>query len=404
MAPTRPRASNRLRVLHVSPYFAPAFVYGGPPRSILGLCAALAAAGAEIDVMTTTANGPHGDLPPVTEDPQTIDGVRVRYFPLAVPRALWRAPLLRDALTREIHRYDVLHVHGLWHSPGWFAAGAARTAGVPYVVSPRGMLEPEALAISRHRKAVAFRLIEKANLTSAACLHATSSREAATLERRAFGPRILMAPNGVAIDAVALEARRQVLSGFGLGETDRYVLFLGRVHPIKRLDLLAAAAARLRARDVTIVIAGPDENGHRATIEPLFAASGLRTVWTGAVEGVDKAALLGGARALVLCSDSESFGMSAAEALAAGAPVVATTTCPWEELETEGAGRWVAHTPEAIASALDGILADADAAKAMGGRGADLARRRYTWSANARLVAATYEQLVAGRLSAAGVH
>src|SRR5262249_61083019 len=119
--------------------------------------------------------------------------------------------------------------------------------------------------------------------------------------------------------------------------------------------------------------------------------------WVGAVDDRQKAALLSSARALVLCSDSESFGSSVVEAMAAGTPVVTTTTCPWHEVEAEGAGRCVPQTAQAIAGALDAILSDRDAAREMGARGRALVARRYTWEANARIVATEYARLAEPR-------
>jgi glycosyltransferase involved in cell wall biosynthesis len=387
-----------IRVLHVAPYFAPAFVYGGPPRSIHALCKALVAAGVAVDVMTTTANGRGQPLPSATSTPRTFDGVDARYFPIGTPSWLWRAPALDAAVDAEIDRYDVVHVHGLWHWPGWYAAAAARRAGIPYVISPRGMLEPEALAMHRLRKAAAYHVIERRNLEAAALLHATSPREAATLEARRFGPRVFLASNGVDPDAVTCADPAPALRRLGFDPAGRFVLYLGRIHPIKRLDLLAAAAGLLRARDVTIVIAGPDEAGCRAAVGPLFEAAGLPTRWVGPVEGEQKAALLTGARALVLCSDSESFGLSVAEAMAAGTPVVTTDTCPWHEAAAADAGFSVPQTADAIANALDDVLADPPRARAMGARGRALVLERYAWRSAAATIALEYEKLAGRRV------
>src|SRR5262249_37632653 len=169
---------------------------GGPRRRIFGLWQGLQANGVEVEVMTTTAAGA-SELPAAEREPRSYDGVPAWYFPLAEPRRLWNAPGLRRALARAVTRVDLVHIHGLWHLPGWDAARLARRRGVPYVVSPRGMLEREALAIRGGRKAVAFHLIERRRLQSAACLHATSRREAETLEAARFGPPVVYAPNGV---------------------------------------------------------------------------------------------------------------------------------------------------------------------------------------------------------------
>jgi glycosyltransferase involved in cell wall biosynthesis len=384
-----------VRILHVSPYFAPAFVYGGPPRSILGLCQGLQANGVDVEVMTTTAAGA-SELPAAVHEPLVYDGVPARYFPLAEPRRLWNAPGLRRTLARDVTSYDLVHIHGLWHMPGWDAARLARRRGVPYVISPRGMLEREALAIHGARKALVFRLIERRNLQAAAFLHATSPREAATLAEARFGPPIVFASNGVnATDSIAIDPRA-TLERFGIG-AQWFALFLGRIHPIKRLDLLAAAWTRLRERHVRLVIAGPDEGGHRAAIAGRFASAGVDVVWTGAVNGREKADLLTAASALVLCSDSESFGLSAAEAMAAGTPVVVTRTCSWDDVEREGAGLLVDQEPAAIAAALDTILGDAPRARAMGVRGRALVQRAYTWPATANLVANAYRAALSRR-------
>jgi len=94
-SPNRPEMT--VRVLHVSPYFAPAFVYGGPPRSILGLCKGLQQSGIDVEVFTTTANG-KTDMPASPVSGDRYEGVPVRYFARTVPRRLWNASGLREAL------------------------------------------------------------------------------------------------------------------------------------------------------------------------------------------------------------------------------------------------------------------------------------------------------------------
>jgi len=385
-----------MHVIHVAAYFAPAFVYGGPPRSILGLCKALRLGGVDAEVITTNAGGT-GEPADASAAPRTFEGIPVRYFPLALPRWLWHARGLREALATEIPRADVVHIHGLWHLPGWHAARISRRAGVPYVISPRGMLEPEALAIRRVRKQIAFRVIERQNLEAAAFLHATSAREAATLEHQAIGPPIIVAPNGVDIDSLRPVDPPATLNAFKIPANVPLVLYLGRIHPIKRLDILAAAMTRLRAPGVRLVIAGPSEQGYQQIVAPMFERSRVPVTWTGPVDARQKADLLAMARVLVLCSNAESFGLSVAEAMGVGVPVVVTESCGWPEVESEGAGRLVPQDPDAVARALDDILCDGDLGRAMGVRGRALVARHYTWSATAGLLAERYRAIVADR-------
>jgi glycosyltransferase involved in cell wall biosynthesis len=381
-----------LRILHVTPYFAPAFRYGGPPRSVLGLCRALGQAGIEVEVLTTAADGPF-ELPPSPPEGEIYEGVAVRYLPRAFPRRLFGARGLGAALDAAIARSDLVHVHGLWNAPGWAAGRAARRARVPLVISPRGMLDPGSIAQRAWRKRFAYGLVERRSLLDAAFLHATSRAEARAVRAWAPGAPVVTLPNGVEAPPVPASAAAELRRRLGVPDGSPIVAFLGRIHPIKRLDLLAEAFERVLAArpESRLVIAGPDERGHRREMEPRFAQ---RVHWAGQLGEDDKWALLSASSLLVLCSDSESFGLSVAEAMAAGVPVVATRTCPWEEIESAGAGFWVAQEPEAIAEGMRALLADPARARAMGERGRALVGRRYAWDAVASDMAEWYRAAV----------
>jgi glycosyltransferase involved in cell wall biosynthesis len=116
----------------------------------------------------------------------------------------------------------------------------------------------------------------------------------------------------------------------------------------------------------------------------------------GAIDEAQRRALLARASTLVMCSDSESFGMSVLEAMAAGVPVVVTRTCPWGEVERHQAGHWVEQNTGAIAAAIARILDHPEDARAMGRRGEALARSTYQWSAIAGTFAAQYRMLQRG--------
>ena len=377
-----------MRVVHVTPYFAPAFRYGGPPRSILGLCQALGDAGVDVDVFTTTANGDE----PLEAAPEGVvyEGVRVRYFPLTWPRRYWRAKGLRTALQTAAVNADVVHVHGLWNMTSWAGAAIARSVGKPCVLSPRGMLQPDAMRRHRELKTLAYWGVERRNLTSAALLHATSEVEEGELTR--FGPPIAVIPNGVSPACAAPQAIAALRRRAQITETDEVVTCLGRLHPIKRLDLLAGAFEIVRRTrpSATLLVAGPDEGGYRRRVEPLFASVATATRWLGPLGGDEIAALFAVSRVLVQCSDSESFGMSIAEALTAGVPVVATKGTGWTDLESTGCGYAVAHDAAAIADGISRVL-DAEDAPAMRNRAREWARRTFAWSSVAHAMCDAYE-------------
>jgi glycosyltransferase involved in cell wall biosynthesis len=365
---------------------------------VLGLCRALGRAGVEVEVLTTTADGP-ADLPVSPPHGSRYEGVAVRYLQRSFPRRLFGARGLGLALDDAIARSDLVHIHGLWTLPGWMATRRARRAGVPVVISPRGMLDPGSIGQRAWRKRIAYAVVERRNLRGAAFLHATSLAEARALRLWVPGAPVVTVPNGVDVPGAELPSPGAARRRLGIPEGAPLLLFLGRVHPIKRLDLLAAAFDRVSAElpDAHLVIAGPDERGERCRLEPYFAAAGSHVHWTGEAGDVEKWALLVDADLLVLCSDSESFGMSALEAMAAGTPVVVTRTCPWPEIETAGAGFWVTQEPEAIARAALAILRDDGRADNMGARGRALSRRHYSWDAVASAMTGRYRQAVEGR-------
>jgi glycosyltransferase involved in cell wall biosynthesis len=386
-----------VRVLHVTPYFAPAFRYGGPPRSILGLCRGLRETGVDVEVFTTTANG---DEPlPAAPGGVMYEDVPVRYFPLAWPQRYWRANGLRAALRTAANGADLIHVHGLWNMTSWAGVASARAARKPYVISPRGMLRPEAMRRHREMKSLAYWGIERANLESATLLHATSDMEKRDLLQ--YGPPVTVIPNGVTAPNATTESLGRLRVRAGIGESDAVVTFLGRLHPIKRLDLLAEAFAIVHRANPSalLVIAGPDEGGCRERVEPLFAPVASVTRWLGAVGSDDIAALLATSRVLVQCSDSESFGMSVAEALAAGVPVVVTKSSGWSVVETVGCGYSVAQEADAIADGVLGILRDRHP-DVMRQCAREWARQAFAWDAVAHSMRDAYQAAVARRSAA----
>jgi glycosyltransferase involved in cell wall biosynthesis len=378
-----------LRVLHVSPYFAPAFRYGGPPRSIFGLCQGLQRAGVDVEVLTTAANGP-SDLTASPPAGDHYEGVPVRYLPVAFPRRFFGARM-SAALTAALPRVDLCHIHGLWNVPEWSAARLARAHHVPYVISPRGMLLPAAVRRGRWRKRIAFGLLESANLRHAALLHATSEQEAEELRRLALGAPVAFVPNGVDIDA-AQHAPAGFRRGLGIPSDAFVIVFLGRKHRIKRLDLLADAFARVREAHPSahLVLAGPDEDHLMPALARRLSAQAPFLHVLDTVTGSDKWALLAAADVFVQCSDSESFGLVVVEALAAGVPVVVTRTCPWPEIVNHGCGFWVEQTAPAIAEAIATLIEDPARRLRMGERATAFVRERYSWDTVAREMVKLY--------------
>jgi glycosyltransferase involved in cell wall biosynthesis len=302
----------------------------------------------------------------------------VHYFELSKPSLLLGSTAMAPALLDALGTCDVVHIHGLFNRTVWDAAAVLQAAGKPYVLSPRGMLEAPALAHHVWRKRVSWLLNDHRVVTRAHLLHASSSFEATTLRRFQGSARVVQVANPVSVERVTTLDATRFRASLGLSANEPIVLVLGRLHRIKRVDLVASAFLLLRKQiaNVQLVMAGPDEQHLRPALERQLAEAGASVHWMGPVADAAKASVLAAATVLVQCSDSESFGMSVAEALAAGTPVVVTRTCPWPEIEEFRCGLWVDQRAEAIATGLSAIVSDPESARAMGGAGRRLVEDR----------------------------
>jgi glycosyltransferase involved in cell wall biosynthesis len=384
-----------LKILHVAASYLPAVRYGGTIVSVHGLCRALARRGHDVHVFTTSVDGPSDSAVP-HGTPVQIDGVNVWYFQSRNARRLYYAPELAANLRRQVGDFAVVHTHAIYLWPLWSAARHAWRAGVPYVVSPRGMLEKELIEQkSQVWKAAAIGFIEKRTLERAAAIHVTSRREAD--EARAFGfdlPPICEIPNGVDRDGDTGAASAAVEKVVAAGP---YALFLGRINWKKGLDRLLRAL--VHAPSTRLVLAGNDEENYRPVLERIAIAEGVadRIVFTGAVGGADKALLLKRARMLVLPSYSENFGNVVLEAMAAGRPVIVTPEVGVADLVRDANVGFVADgDPVSLGSAMARLSSDRSLGDTLGARGQVLASTRYSWDAAAARMETLYAGLTTG--------
>jgi glycosyltransferase involved in cell wall biosynthesis len=294
---------------------------------------------------------------------------------------------------------DGLHIHGLWEQSTLVAARTARACDKPYIVSAHGMLEPWALARSRSRKQIYATLFERANLEGAACLHALTQAEAE--QYRSFGARgpIAVIPNGVEVPKNLNP--RLFLDKFPAARNKRMVLYLGRFHQKKGIDLLVRAWSRMACNpaEACLVLAGPSEDGTRGMVEQLVHELGIAdsVIFPGMLGQALKWSALAAAECFVLPSYSEGLSVAALEAMGAGLPVIVTENCNLPEVIEHNAGWQVRARVEEIAAALEACLGNSPGDNHESGRrGAALVRQRYSWSAVAAQMAELYRWVAGG--------
>lgn len=387
-----------MNVLHVIPTYVPAWRYGGPMRSVHGLASAQAAAGDRVTVFTTNVDGPDVLEVPVAEAVR-LDGVEVWYFPVAWPRRLARSPAMARVLHATISSFDVVHLHSVFLWPTTALARACRRIGLPYVLSPRGMLVRDLIhARGRLRKTLWLALFERRTVREAAAVVVSSDLEARELAALDLGAAYVeVVPNGLSADEPAVGEGTATVALPALPSDGRaLVLYLGRLSWKKGIDIAILALAELP--EARLAIAGNDEEGLRPRLEALAAELGVaeRVSFLGGVRGSAKQALLAAARVLVMPSISENFGMAALEAMAAGVPVVLSPGVGLASaVEEAGVGLVCERTPGALAAAVARLLTQPELARAMGERGRRLAADRFSWPAIAASTRFVYECAIA---------
>jgi glycosyltransferase involved in cell wall biosynthesis len=297
-------------------------------------------------------------------------GVTVRIF--------HRLPLLKKLfLSRDLVRHldDILqdathlYLYSCWTFPIWWAAFRARRLHISYSLAPHGCLDPVRRAYGKFRKSLVWHLFDRHLLQHATWLHATAPIEASWM-KAALGkhcPPIRIIPNGVdgeLFDSVPEQSRTQS------------VLYLGRLHPLKGLDLLLDAWQRLApSPEWELIIAGPSDG---ATLPSLPNVRVLPPCY-----GQDKVKLIKQAAFLILPTRSENFGIIVAEALWSHTPVICTKGAPWECLGQY----WVDISADAIANALSTLMYCTPAQRTADFQSLfDSAHTDYHWQTIARLL------------------
>jgi glycosyltransferase involved in cell wall biosynthesis len=397
-----------MRVLHVIP--AVAVRYGGPSQAVFALCAALESEGVRAVIATTDADGP-GRLAVEIGRAVPFNGIDTVFFRRQWSEGVKFSAGLAGWLRTRASGFDVLHIHAVFSHSSIAAATAARRAGVPYVVRPLGSLSSWALRQKRLRKRLLWRVAVRRMLEGAAVVHYTTESERAQAEGALGIRRGVVIPHGVdggarATPAAGARFRR---SHPALGERP-YVLFLGRLDPVKGVESLIEsfldAGDGDRGDEWRLVISGDGDPAYRRTLESLVMrrGGGGRVVFTGWLDGDAKDGALAEAAVLAQPSLQESFGLSLVEAMAAGCPVILPAGLDLAStVEAAGAG-WI--VPPGAGRLTDAIVAATGSnseRRRRGAAGRQLVAARFSWAGAARRLKDLYSSLITVRASAAVV-
>ena len=383
---------------------------GGPSRSSQGLVAALCKAGVDAWI-----------YPFDNADPW-ISGVRKIVLEQS-----------NNLNIRTIEQFDLVHIHGIWDCRLHMVVVMCRKAGVPYVIAPRGMLEPWSLKQKWLKKRIARFLYQDRDLKLAAALHATAESEAEQFRKLGFKNKIIVSSNGVNVPEREMfecsECSNVRMDG------QRRALFVSRMHPKKGVLELVESWARVKPKgwccELVYTMNSDEERAYEQKVKDRILSLGMSYqdkdgavhcttttsnfdfLLTGPLDDDAKWSAYARADLFVLPTYSENFGIVVAEALWAGVPVITTKGTPWKELEERECGWWI-DLPKSKSgveveqwTALDSALSEAIEQSLnpnnrtilfdMGQRGHQLVAERYTWSAVCDKMVHGYEEVLNGR-------
>ncbi len=388
-----------MRILHLTPYYAPAYAFGGVVRVVEGMAASLAKGGHDVTILTTDALDQRQRYPGPSDE--AVDGLRVLRRPNVWPWLRGRLNLstprsMKQAAEALLPTVDVVHIHEFRTLENLLVTPVAQRLEKPIVLSPHGTLN---LDTGRGRlKTVWDRLLSPGLALRVDHVVALSQAERAEAEAlwRGFGKRqrptrFSVIPNGV--DLPAFDQRKLAADfreRYNLGDSPT-VLYMGRLQKRKGVDVLVEAFTASGVEDASLLIVGPDE-GMLPTLRAL-ADGDPRIVFTGYLDGEARLGALAAGDVFALPAIGEGQPMAALEAMAVGMPVVLSPGCNLDEAEAAGAGYVVEASADAVAEKLSLLLGDAALRRKMGQRARQLVMERFSWDGVAEQLEDLYTSL-----------
>lgn len=352
---------------------------GGPSRSVPNLSREIARLGISVNLKSIGNSAISAD-----------DGYKLELYPHkdTVFSKLKAIARMRHDLMRQVREQAgtaIIHDHGIWLLNNHVTVGVARKTKTLLILSPHGMLAPWAIDHKALKKKMAWLFYQKSDLDAVDLFQATSQQEARNIFENGFRKPVAIVPNGV--DVPLWRSRTDLSDG------RKTILFLSRIYPVKGLLNLVGAWQKIKDPHWRIVVAGPDEAGHKKEVMSAVNAAGLQDYFefVGPVDDDAKWERFFNADLFVLPSFTENFGIVVVEALACGVPVITTTGTPWQELITHKCGWWVDIGVEPLVDALREAIALSDTERSdMGQRGRALVEHGYSWAKVGKDMAAVY--------------
>lgn len=290
---------------------------------------------------------------------------------------------------RQVPDVDIYHAQGVWQYPTYAICDVAKTAGKPYLITPRGMLYPQDIAKSNKTFklfSLKWRLLN--DLNHAACVHVTCEDEMRYARELGVTAPIAIIPNPVEVKEYLPHSPHEV---FTLG-------YMGRISRRKNVESLIYAFAELglTSKDARLVVIGGGDETYGQFLKSEVQRLKLDNVeFKGFLRGKEKDETLTGIDVLAMPSEFENLGNVVLEGLVRGIPCIATKGSPWKDLVDSHCGWWTEYRQTAITDAIRQALhTDHEQLSQMGENGKRLMAEKYSVEAVGRQMKTLYEWIL----------
>jgi len=317
-----------MKILQIIPYYVPAYTFGGPISIVHQISKQLVKRGHEVVVYTSNAESHSSRLP--LKSIEILNGVEIHYFRNITSKTIGRlfiTPQLILTARKQIDGFDIVHLHGYRTFQNLVACYYANRNSVPCVLQAHGMLP---VLMNRQLLKIVFdKIFGNRLVKSVEKLIALTETEQKQFELLGVSTdRIEIIPNGIDLARFQkVPLQNTFRKKFGIPPDMRIILYLGRLHKYKGIDILVMAFARLRKKrdDVILVIAGPDHGALNPLRElcSVLDISGS-VIFPGSLLKFDKFEAFVDADIFVLPSLYEAFPIVLLEAFAFSKPVIAS--------------------------------------------------------------------------------
>ncbi|OGF99485.1 hypothetical protein A2Y99_01285 [Candidatus Gottesmanbacteria bacterium RBG_13_37_7] len=395
-----------MKILNIVPYFYPAVSVGGTASVVHDISLELTKKGHLVTVYTSDLFGKNRRVNRPKNVKVDNNGIETYYFKnlstnLAYYQHIFLPPVFFNTLTKTINSFDIIHLHEIYTLMNAWTYLLARKYKVPYLISSHGTAEYLTEAGRVGRKKIFNQLIGKRLFKNAAGVIAVAESEKNHyLNLGADESKISVIPNGVKLMNYSnLPEKIRARKSFNIDSTKTVLLYLGRIHRKKGLNVLVSAFAQLvrENNSLVLLVAGSleDEDYYRKIMKQIQQFDLMENIiFTGEVTGKRKLSAFSAADLFVLPSYGEGLPVSALEAAACGLPLVISKKCNLPEVKKFNAGKIIAPEEESIYRNIKELIQNKKKLMILGRNAKEMVRKNYTIQQSAEKLEKLYRKII----------